>query len=80
MEAAGLDPEVQDFIYRGHGGAGTITPINSADQFFGAKPGGAIDKALRRSVVINNLTINESGNPQKTLQMVKQAINAASGG
>ena len=28
--------------------------------------------------IISNLTINESGNPQRTLQMVKQAIAAAS--
>lgn len=76
--AAGIS--LDDFIYRGDGsGRGTIHPINTADDFYGAKPGGAIDKALRggRGVTINNLIINESGNPQKTLQMVKQAIKAA---
>lgn len=35
-----------DFIYRGDGTAGKITPINTKDQFFGAKPGGAIDRAI----------------------------------
>lgn len=74
--------KVNDFIYRGDGRSGSITPIDTADQFVGMKPGGAIDRAggLGRGVVINNLTINESGNPQKTLQMVKQAIAAASAG
>lgn len=80
---AAMRPTVQDFIYRGDGVGGSITPINKADEFYGAKPNGPIDKALRgggRSVVINNLTIHESGDPKKTLAMVKQAITAASGG
>ena len=37
---------VNDFIYRGDGTTGKITPINTRDQFFGAKPGGAIDRAI----------------------------------
>ncbi len=74
--------DVKDFIYRGDARGGMITPIDTADQFIGMKPGGAIDRAggLGRSIVISNLTINESGNPQRTLQMVKQAIAAASRG
>ena len=74
--------KVEDFIYRGNGRSGSITPIDTADQFIGMKPGGAIDRAggLGRSFVISNLTINESGNPQKTLQIIKQAIAAASAG
>lgn len=35
----------KDFIYRGNGRSGDITPIDKMDSFFGAKPGGAIDKA-----------------------------------
>lgn len=76
---AALRPSVDDFIYRGNGGSGTITPIHKSDEFYGAKPGGPIANGVGRSVVINNLTINESGDPKKTLQMVKQAIAAASG-
>jgi len=67
--------KVDDFIYRGNARSGTITPIDSQDSFFGAKPGGALSKM--GGTVINNLTIYESGDPQKTLQMVKQAITAA---
>ena len=73
-----IGADLEDFIYRGNAQSGTIHPIDSMDSFFGAKPGGAIDKAMGgRGVVINNLTINESGNPQKTLSMIKQAITAA---
>ena len=35
-----------DFIFQNKGGMARITPINSQDQFFGAKPGGAIDQAI----------------------------------
>lgn len=49
---------VQDFIYRGDGTRGAITPINSADELiYGMKPGGAISKAAGRgsgkTVVVN---------------------------
>ena len=78
---AGLVTEgsVRDFIYRGGARGGIITPIDRSDQLLGMKPGGAFDRAggFGRSVVINHLTINESGNPKKTLQMVKRAIQAA---
>ena len=68
----------QDFLYTGDANGGMITHIDDKDSFFGAKPGGAIDSlGGGHSIVISNLTINESGNPQKTLQMVKQALRAA---
>jgi hypothetical protein len=68
----------RDFIYTGGRFGGTITPIDRADDFIGMKPGGALDRGVGgRSVVISNLTINESGNPQKTLRMIKQALRAA---
>ena len=41
-----FEPLANDFIYRGDGTTGKITPINTRDQFFGAKPGGAIDRAI----------------------------------
>ena len=72
-----LEQKQEDFIYRGNARTGIITPIDSQDSFFGAKPGGALSKMGMGGTVINNLTINESGDPQKTLQMVKQAIAAA---
>lgn len=75
--AGALLPAVEDFIYRGSGGAGTITPINTADQFFGAKPGGPIDNAVGASG--RNININiHGGDTQKIYQTVKQAL-AASG-
>lgn len=37
----------RDFIYRGDGTVGSITPIDSGDSFYGAKAGGAIDETLR---------------------------------
>lgn len=74
-----MGDKLNDFMYRAGPGGGQVMPINTSDDFYGAKPGGAIDQALRggKGVTINNLTIHESGNPQKTLEMVKQAIRAA---
>lgn len=77
-----VTPDAKDFVYQGSSMGGVITPIDDQDSFFGAKPGGAIDRAGGfggRSIVISNLTINESGDPQKTLQMVKRALRAAEG-
>ena len=71
---------VDDFIYRGGVSGGTITPINSRDEFLGMKPGGAVDQAGGvggRSITIANLNIYESGDPQETLRMVKRALRAA---
>ena len=44
--------KVDDFIYRGKGelGPGTITPINSEDELFGAKAGGSIEAALAKTL------------------------------
>jgi hypothetical protein len=79
--ATSLNPEgsAEDFLYTGDANGGMITHIDDKDSFFGAKPGGAIDRlgGGGRSIVISNLTINESGNPQKTLAMVKRALRAA---
>jgi hypothetical protein len=81
--AAAAGVSFDDFIYRGDGsGSGTINPINKADDFYGAKPGGAIAKALGGGgggggMVINKIIIYESGDPQKTLAMIKQGVDAA---
>ena len=46
-------PPVEDFIYRGDGRKGDITPIDKADQFFGAKPGGPISGGGSKTVYIS---------------------------
>jgi hypothetical protein len=52
------DP-LNDFIYQGNSRGGVIRPIDSADEFLGMKPGGAVMEALQRgggggkSVVVN---------------------------
>jgi hypothetical protein len=64
---------VKDFVYRGDGTRGSITPIDRADEFYGAKPGGAIDQALRgtgKSVVIN---IN-GGDEGRVYSIVKRIL------
>lgn len=68
-----IDQQVNDFIYKG----GSITPINTADQFFGAKPDGPIAGAVGAGG--RNININiHGGDTQKIYQTVKQAL-AASG-
>jgi hypothetical protein len=64
---------VEDFIYRGDGTRGTINPINKRDEFFGAKPGGAIDKAINGGGggVVN---IYISGDEAKVYNVVKRVI------
>jgi len=48
------NPMANDFIYRGDGRSGNITPINKSDEFFGAKPGGPISQGMgNKSVTIN---------------------------
>jgi hypothetical protein len=79
--------DFNDFIYRGNRFGGTINAIDGQDELLGMKPGGLAERMLRdrgdrgatKQIVIQNLTINESGNPQKTLRMIKQAIRAHSG-
>lgn len=47
LSDASVTSPAKDFVYRGDGNRGTITPIDKADEFYGAKPNGAIDQALR---------------------------------
>lgn len=73
-----LQPRANDFIYQGGAYGGTITPISSADSFIGMKPDGVLDRFGGRGRAINmTVNITESNDPQKTLQMVKRAIQAA---
>jgi hypothetical protein len=64
---------LNDFIYRGDGTRGTINPISKRDEFFGAKPGGAIDKAINGGGggVVN---IYISGDEAKVYNVVKRVI------
>ena len=64
---------LEDFIYRGDGTRGTINPISKRDEFFGAKPGGAIDKAINGGGggVVN---IYISGDEAKVYNVVKRVI------
>ena len=81
MDATEITDPASDFVFRGGSNGGTLTPIDSADEFLGMKPTGAVMQALRGvgvggGTVIHNLTINESGDAQETLRMVKRAIQA----
>jgi len=74
---AQVGSRANDFIYRGNSyGKGIITPINGQDLVGTLANGrGPLAGMGGRSVVINNLTINESGNPKKTLDMMNQFAN-----
>lgn len=69
-------PVQEDFIYRGDGTRGTINPIDTADQFIGLKPGGAIDEAFAgasgggKAVIIN---IN-GGDEARIYTIVKKVL------
>ena len=65
-----VTPTAHDFIYRGDGSQGVITPIDTADQFFGAKAGGPIANAMGGSVTIH---IN-GGDEQRIFQVVQRAM------
>lgn len=68
---------VEDFIYRGNGVQGSITPIDTQDQFFGARPGGAIDRAVNggggRGPISISIQIN-GGDERKVYDMVKKVL------
>jgi len=72
-------PAAADFIYRGNGGSkGVLTPIHSADEFAGMKPGGAIARALSgggkgggKTVVVNI----SGGDTMKVYQVVRRVLS-----
>lgn len=73
-----MGPESQDFLYRGGVMGGTITPINKADEFLGAKPGGPVAGMLAGAGG-NITTINiNGGDTAKIYEVVKRAVNASS--
>jgi len=63
---------VDDFIYRGDGVSGDITPINKMDEFFGAKPGGAIHQAVGGGKNVN-IYIN-GGDTEKIRSVVTKVL------
>lgn len=67
-------PGVQDFLYRGGAMGGTVTPINQADQLLGAKPGGAVDKALGDARVVHNTFNINGGDTGKIYEVVKRVM------
>lgn len=60
-----------DFIYQGNGRSGNITPINSLDSFYGAKPGGPVDRGSRGGSVV--VQIN-GGDEARVYAVVKKVM------
>jgi hypothetical protein len=65
-------PPVNDFIYRGGATGGTITPINSADQLLGMKPGGPVAQAARAAP--GTVVININGDTATIVRTVKDVL------
>lgn len=63
---------VEDFIYRGGASGGVITPINSADQFIGMKPGGSVERAGRSAG--GTVIININGDTATIVRTVKDVL------
>ena len=71
-------PELGDFIYRGDGMGGTLTPISSRDQFLGLYEGSPIARGLNRAGGgAGNVVINiNGGDEQVVYRTVKKALQA----
>lgn len=63
---------VNDFIYQGNGRSGNITPINSLDSFYGAKPDGPVDRGTRGGG--GNNTFNFYGDEARIYAVVKKVM------
>ena len=70
------DSPVRDFIYRGGASGGVITPINTADQFLGMKPGGAVDRAARGGAG-GTVIINIQGDTGTIVRVVTDVLKKA---
>ena len=68
-----LEAPVEDFVYRGDGRSGSITPIDNMDQLFGAKPGGALDRGSKSGKGTVNIVIN-GGDEARVYAVVKKAL------
>jgi len=69
-----IAPEVNDFIYRGGGVRGSITPIDSADVLVGSKEGGALDRAGAGGGTINNNFHIYGGDERRVFDVVKRVL------
>lgn len=67
-------PEVDDFVYRGDGVRGTITPIDTADTLVGSKEGGALDRLSGST----NVSISiYGGDERRVFDVVKRVLGQA---
>lgn len=66
----------EDFVYRGDGVRGTLTPIDEKDTFVGMKPGGAIDNAINGGGGRGgNVTVNiYGGDERRVFEVVKRVL------
>lgn len=64
---------VNDFIYRGGASGGIITPINSADEFIGMKPGGNVERAGRGGTG-GSVVININGDTATIVRVMKDVL------
>lgn len=70
-----VTPEVDDFIYRGNGVRGSITPIDPADVLVGSKEQGALDRVSGGG---GNVSISiYGGDEQRIFDVVKRALRAS---
>lgn len=69
-----VGPEVDDFIYRGNGVRGSITPIDTSDVLVGSKERGALDRMSGSGSV--NIVIN-GGDERRVFDVVTRALRAA---
>ena len=64
---------VDDFIYRGGASGGVITPINSADEFIGMKPGGNVERAGRGGTG-GTVVVNINGDTATIVRVMKDVL------
>jgi hypothetical protein len=64
---------VHDFIYRGDGVRGQITPIDTADQFIGMRPGGPVERGAQRDGGTVNVHIH-GGNLNEVYGTVRRVL------
>jgi len=82
LRTSNLLPGMDDFIYRGGAGGGSITPINRADEFIGMMPGGPADQAIAQGGGGSSTVNINVRNPQdmgKVYDVVRKAVNSATG-
>jgi len=74
-----LGTKMEDFVYHGGSGGGTITPINQADQLLGAKPGGPVAQMLGASSGGSPVSIQINGGDTAAVYRVVKKVLQESG-